>query len=533
MGEVLLAWNAGYLRSLMSQSETAETTLRQRKARLRRLVSDLFAERSLVIASNRGPLTFERSRSGKLRRRRGAGGVVSAISAISQYANPVWICSPISSVDREMAGETAGQPTAYSTTDYDFCLRFVLTKQESYDEYYSTVSNPLLWFLQHYMWTLARSPTFTPEMWSAWESYQEVNQAFAEAITEEVARAGKPAIIMLQDYHLYLCPGTLAPRLPESCLLSHFVHIPWPGPDYWMILPPTIRQQILSSLCSNDILGFHTRRYALNFLRTCQSLLPGAEVDYSSSTVNRGGKILRVRSYPISIDIAALRRMSKARRTARQREHLLPRLGERTVVRVDRIEPSKNVIRGFQAFDLLLERHPQHLGKVRLIASLVPSRLAIEEYQQYLEEIVVAAQRINLRHGDSEWQPVKLYVGENYPRAVAMMQLYDVLLVNPIADGMNLVAKEGPVVNEQDGVLVLSEGAGASEELGEAALVVSPYDLVETAEALHRALVMSPRERAQRARTLRGIVEGHTVTDWLHDQLLDLSHALASPISAS
>jgi trehalose 6-phosphate synthase len=423
-----------------------------------------------------------------------------------------------------MARKAQGEPMAHATTDYDFRLRFVLAEEESYDKYYSTVSNPLLWFLQHYMWDVVRSPTFVPEMWSAWESYEEVNRAFAEAIAEEVARAGKPTIIMLQDYHLYLCPGAVAPRLPENCLLLHFVHIPWPGPDYWMILPATIREQILTSLCSNDILGFHTDRYALNFLRTCQSLLPGAEVDYSSSTVKRDGKILRVRSYPISIDVSALRRVARARGTARHREHLLPRLGEQTIVRIDRIDPSKNVVRGFQAFDLLLERYPDYLGRVRLIAFLVPSRLTIDQYQQYLEEIVVLAQRINLKYGDGEWQPLKLYVGENYPRAVAAMQLYDVLLVNPIIDGMNLVAKEGPVVNEQDGVLVLSEGAGSSEELGEAALVVSPYDVVEMAEALHRAVAMSNRERAQRARTLREIVEGHTVTDWLYDQLLDLSH---------
>ena len=160
---------------------------------------------------------------------------------------------------------------------------------------------------------------------------------------------------------------------------------------------------------------------------------------------------------------------------------------------------------------------------MRFLALLVPSRLEIEEYDQYLEEIIVLAQRINLKYGDREWQPVKLYVGEDHARAVAAMQLYDVLLVNPMIDGMNLVAKEGPVVNERDGVLVLSEGAGASEQLGEGALVISPYDVVQTAEALHRALVMSPAERAERARILCRTVEDHRVGDWLYDQLLDLS----------
>ncbi|NIN65656.1 MAG: trehalose-6-phosphate synthase, partial [Anaerolineae bacterium] len=438
--------------SRMTQPDQGQLTVRQRRARLRRLVKELFAERSLVIASNRGPVTFERSASGSLRRRRGTGGVVSAVSAISRYANPVWICSPMSSVDREMAQEAEGQLMDHSTVDYHFRLRFVLTEEEAYDNYYSVVSNPLLWFLQHYMWDAPRTPTFTDETWSAWESYEEVNQAFAEAIAGEVARAGKPAIVMLQDYHLYLCPGALATQLPKGCIVSHFIHIPWPGPDYWMILPPSVREQILSSLSRCDIIGFQSERYALNFMRTCQTLLPHTEVDYDSGTVRWGGKTLIVRHYPISLDTAALRRTSKARSTARHREHLLPRLGEQTIVRVDRIEPSKNIVRGFEAYDLLLERHPEHLGQVRLMAFLVPSRLSIEEYQQYLEEIVVLAQGINLRHGHNGWQPVKLYVGENYHRAVAGMQLYDVLLVNPIIDGMNLVAKEGPVVNERDGV---------------------------------------------------------------------------------
>jgi len=517
----------------MTQSETTGLTPRQRRGLLRRLVGDLFLQRSLVIASNRGPLTFQRSKSGKVRRRRGTGGVVSAVSAISRYANPLWICSPMSSVDREMASERPGQLMAQSTKDYDFRLRFVLTEEDSYREYYSTVSNPLLWFIQHYMWDVSHSPTFTPEMWTAWESYQAVNRAFAETIAEEVARAGKPAIIMLHDYHLYLCPGALAPRLPDGCLLSHFIHIPWPGPDYWMILPRIIREHILGSLCSNDILGFHTKRYATNFLRTCQTLLPGADVDYSSHTVKRHGKTVRVCSYPISIDITALRKTASRRKASQEREYLVPRLGEKTIVRIDRIDPSKNIVRGFQAFDLLLEWYPEHRRGVRFLAFLVPSRLQVEEYQQYLEETTQAAQRINLKYGDSGWQPVELFVGEDYARAVAGMQLYDVLLVNPIIDGMNLVAKEGPVVNERDGVLVLSEGAGACEELSEAALVVSPYDLMETAEWLHRALAMSPRERAQRAKTLRRIVEGHTVTDWLYDQLLDLSHLEGSFVRAS
>lgn len=510
----------------MSKPQRKPPSIRRRRARLRRLVSELFADRSLIIASNRGPVTFDESRSGRLRATRGTGGMVSAVSAISRYASPIWICSPMTSADRKLALQHPGELIPYSTKDYDFRVRFVLTEEESYEEYYLTVSNPLLWFLQHYMWDLVRDPTFGPEVWSAWKNYQQVNQAFAETIAAQTTSGRKRAIVILQDYHLYLCPGALAPLMPEGSLLSQFIHTPFPGPDYWMVLPPTVREQILASLCCNDVLGFHTRRYALSFLRTCESLLPGARVDYSALTVGRAGKTLFVRAYPISVDLRSLRRLAKARKTREERDHLLRRLGEQTILRVDRIDPSKNIVRGFKALDLLFERHPDHLGHVRMLALLVPSRLGIEEYRKYLDEVIVAAQRLNLKYGDRAWEPVKLIVGEDRARAIAAMQLYDVLLVNPIIDGMNLVAKEGPVVNERDGVLVISEGAGASEELAGGALVVSPYDVVQTAESLHRALTMSPEERAERATELRSSVEQQTVGDWLYDQLVDLSQIL-------
>ena len=507
----------------MAKPEDASMTVRQRRTRLRKTARVLFADRRLIVASNRGPITFYRTSAGKVRRRRGTGGVVSAVSAISRYVNPVWICSPMSDVDREMAEEASAEPLPVSTGEYTFSLRFVLSEEETYRQYYSEISNPLLWFLQHHMWDAVRSPTFTADLWSAWDSYREVNRAFADAIVAEAEGPDKPVVVMLQDYHLYLCAGELPSRLPEGSLVCQFVHIPWPGPDYWMILPPAVRESILSSLCCNTILGFHTKRWARNFLRSCQSLLPGADVDYDSQTVAVKGNLLQVRTYPISIDVVALQRVRRADGTAKHREHLLPRLGEQTIVRVDRVEPSKNIFRGFRAFDLLLERYPKYVGKVRFLAFLVPSRLGIEEYQRYLEEIVVLVQRINLKYGDAEWQPVKLYVGEDYARAVAGMQLYDVLLVNPIVDGMNLVAKEGVIVNEQDGVLVLSEGAGANEELGDAALIVSPYDLVDMADAMHRALRMGEEERKTRAGTLRARVQQHSVTDWLYSQLLDFT----------
>lgn len=501
---------------------------RQHRVQLRSLSQRILAGRRLIVASNRGPVEFSRTREGDIRGRRGSGGLVTAVSAIGRLAHRVvWVASAMTAEDREMAARAAGQPIRGSGRDEGLRLRFVVTPPEAYHQYYEVISNPLLWFLHHYLWDAPRAPNITDEIWRAWEDgYKQVNHAFAQAILEELARDRSPALVMLQDYHLYLCPGYLRRQLPRGTTLQQFVHIPWPGPTYWEMLPPPMRQAIFSSLCSNDILGFHTDSYVLNFLRTCESHLPGARVDYRARTVALGRRVVRVRAYPISIDVVALRDFSRSLAVQRQQDRLREHLGEQTIVRIDRLEPSKNILRGFAAFRRLLERHPRYRGRLKFLAFLVPSRLGVEEYQRYLEEILVAGEWINVHLGDEEWKPVDIFVGDNYARAVAAMQLYDVLLVNPIIDGMNLVAKEGPVVNQQDGVLVLSEGAGAHEQLREGALIVSAYDIVGTSRALQRALEMGPAERRRREAILRRQVEAEDITRWLYHQLVDLQELI-------
>ncbi|MCC6802976.1 MAG: trehalose-6-phosphate synthase, partial [Anaerolineae bacterium] len=188
---------------------------------------------------------------------------------------------------------------------------------------------------------------------------------------------------------------------------------------------------------------------------------------------------------------------------------------------------------GFLAFRDLLTAYPEHRGKVQMVALLVPSRMEVAEYQTYLQEIMAVAGLINADFSDAFWEPTRIIIGNNYPRAIAAMQLYDVLLVNPIADGMNLVAKEGPLVNERDGVLVLSELAGAFYELGDDSLTISPYDIYSTAEALHQALTMPREERAKRAGTLREQVRGAGVKAWFFHQVEDALRALDSQPSSS
>jgi trehalose 6-phosphate synthase len=373
------------------------------------------------------------------------------------------------------------------------------------------------------MWDVPRAPVIDRDTWQAWEDgYRVVNCAFADAIAQQVQASTRPTLVMLQDYHLYLVGRYLraALRKRRRPTILHFVHIPWPGPEYWRILPPIMREAILNSLCAVDLLGFQTQADAQNFLRTCESHLPKAKAKYKRGTVHYKKHVTHVRDFPISIDVDALRNLALSAEVAEHRFEIEDMIGgQKLILRIDRIEPSKNIVRGFLAFEEMLELYPQHRGKVQLLALLVPSRMDVDEYTTYLDDIMATAGRVNATYGDSEWEPVRVLVGDSYPRAVAAMQLYDVLLVNAIVDGMNLVAKEGPILNTRDGVLILSERAGARQQLEVGALIVSPCDVYATGEALHQALSMPPEERHMRAQQLCHLVEHEDITAWLCHQL--------------
>jgi trehalose 6-phosphate synthase len=348
-----------------------------------------------------------------------------------------------------------------------------------------------------------------------------VNQAFARALAEEAQRDTRPPFFFIHDYHLYLAPGELRRLLPDAAIL-HFTHIPWPGPRYWGILPSFMRYEIHDKLCSANIVGLQTMRDVRNFLLCCESFLEGATVDYRACTVLRDGRLTQVTNYPISMDACGLRQLAVSPEVERYERALTPLTRDITIVRVDRAEPSKNVIRGFRAYETLLDRYPDLRGRIAFLAFLVPSRTELPVYQTYTDELFEVATAINDRYGTDDWQPIRLFYEENYVQAVAAMRLYDILLVNPIVDGMNLVAKEGPLVNTRDGVLVLSEMAGAHEQLGHYALSVSPTDLEGTVRALHAAISMHPDERRRRAAALRRAVQEEDVTFWMERQFRDL-----------
>ena len=476
-------------------------------------------ERSLIVVANRGPVTFEGTDDDSVNMKRGTGGLVTALIGLARHANVSWIACARTEADA--VWDKGVVPLSNSQGHMQ--VHFLTPDSDAYEGYYNVIANPLLWFLQHSMWDVPRAPIIDRQTWQAWETgYQVINRLFADAVVEQVRAAPRPVLVMLQDYHLYLVARKVRQQLRQrrKLTLQHFIHIPWPGPDYWRILPGTMRQAILDSLCAVDLLGFQTREDALNLLRTCEAYLPSAHVNYKRGNIWYRNRTTYVRDFPISIDVAALNRLAASDEVAQHRKELQGIIGRRRLIlRIDRIEPSKNIVRGFQAFEEMLEIYPKHRGHVKFLALLVPSRLDVNEYQNYLDELMAAAGRINARFGDSRWEPVRILVGENYPRAIAALQCYDVLLVNAIADGMNLVAKEGPIVNQRDGVLILSERTGARQQLEPGAIVIAPCDVYATAQALHQGLTLSPKKRREKAGRLRWLIEREDITAWIEQQL--------------
>ena len=489
--------------------------------RLKELCSQRLSPRRIVLASNRGPIEYYLTEDGQLHSRRGSGGVVTALSSLSRYGELDWIASAMGRGDREMAQRAEGKRFKAPIDNDNLYLRFLVFSRNTYHKYYSIICNPLLWFLQHYMWNSPTTPNIDIVTHDAWENgYVPVNQAFAKAIIEEATISELPPIVILNDYHLYLASTYIRRQMPDV-MIQHFTHIPWPALSYWQLLPRSMRQAIFQGLCAADIVGLQTMRDVHNFLHCCESSIDEVEVDYGQHTVKIEGRLVRVKAYPISVDVVGLKKLVSSARLQEYEQKLRPLCGEQTIVRVDRAEPSKNIIRGFKAFDKLLERHPEFRGKVRFIAFLVPTRSHLRLYQRYMQEVIQLIEAINSKHGSEEWYPIDFFYENNYLQAIAGMRLYDVLLVNAVIDGMNLVAKEGPTVNNHDGVLILSETVGACAQLGENALTVSPADLEGTTQALYTALTMPPDERKKRATALKKSIEEADITDWLWHLLED------------
>jgi len=359
----------------------------------------------------------------------------------------------------------------------------------------------VLWFLYHGLFDLARRPRFDRHLRDAWDGYVAVNAAFAQAITDDAADGER---VLVHDYHLALVPGMVRAERPDL-RLTHFTHTPFCGPNSIRVLPTDMAEALCGSMASVPC-GFHTARWARAYVASATDVL--------------GREPTAPYAAPLGPDPAALARLAASPAAVRAAAELDELVGDRKLVlRSDRIDLSKNIVRGFHVFDELLRTHPEWRRRVVFVAMLNRSRSSLAEYLAYETEVEQAAQRVNERWGTPDWQPVVTDTRDDYEQTIAGLTRFDALLVNPVKDGLNLVAKEGPLLNRRDGVVLLSPEAGAYDELADAVVAIHPYDIEQGAHAMHVALTMPDDERAARAVRLCDLAEVHTPQTWLHELL--------------
>lgn len=484
--------------------------------------------RRLIVATNRGPVEYYLTQDRTLKSRRGTGGVITALIDAGSQMEMSWVAMAMTEGDRIAAKEAQQHNGSVSPPIHGqkVHLHYVTISKAAYRKHYEKISNQLLWFLQHYLYNPNEDSSTARRVQDAWENgYRVANQAIADAVIAEIESETTKPVVMLHDYHLYLAARMIRQKHP-TIVMQHFIHIPWPDVRCWHFLPSNIAQEIYQGMAGNDIIGFQTERDARNFLEGARTLLDGAVVDFEEGAIWWQGHRTQTRAYPISISVTAERKTVNSAAGKRAAAEIQALLGEQTIMRVDRIEPTKNILRGFQAYAELLESHPEMQGKVSFLAFLVPSRQSLSEYKRYTADVMKIIDEVNRKYGTNDWQPITAFYGNDRTRALAAMQYYDVLLVNPIIDGMNLVAKEGPAVNQLNGLLVLSRTVGAFQQLGKASVPTSPTDVKETAQALYTALTMPAEERRSKATLARLIVERQDLHAWMRRQIADINQQL-------
>ncbi|MGW3627053.1 alpha,alpha-trehalose-phosphate synthase (UDP-forming) [Streptomyces sp. NPDC000880] len=452
------------------------------------------AAAQVLVASNRGPVTYTLSEDGSLDARRGGGGLVSGLSAIGSEAAALWVCAALGDGDHEAVRRGVGEPGVLML-DIDEAV---------HSDAYNGIANSVLWFIHHMLYQTPLEPVFDQEFRRQWASYETYNRAFADALA---AQAAQGAAVLVQDYHLALVPGMLRELRPDL-RIGHFSHTPWAPVDYFRMLPDDIAEQLLRGLLGADRTCFLTWRWADAFVSCCTELLGGTgSTAIGVHGLGADADFLRERAHRPDVD----------ERLAALREQIGP--GRKSIVRVDRTELSKNIVRGMLAYRQLLETRPEWRERVVHVAFAYPSRQDLAVYRDYTAEVQRLADEINSAYGTATWSPVVLHVKDDFARSLAAYRLADVALVNPIRDGMNLVAKEIPVVSEEGCVLVLSREAGAYEELREDAVTVNPYDVTGTADALHVALTMPDDERSRHTKRLAAAATALPPQKWFLDQL--------------
>lgn len=446
----------------------------------------------LVVAFNRGPVGFVLDEDGKPVPRPNAGGVAPSLADALAGSGASWVAAAQGEADRAVAEQ--------GDVDVDgIGVRLLELPEEVQRGAYNVVANGTLWFLNHGLFERARRPSFDRHWFEAWDGYRAYNHAFAEAVVEVAAEG---AVVLVHDYHLCLAGAELARRRPDLRTV-HFTHTPWCEPGDLAVLPAAVVAELLEGMAGYGACGFHTQRWADAFAR-CAAQLGTVRPPVFSS--------------PLGVDAHRFAELTASAECAERRAELLESAGgRRLVVRSERVDLSKNLVRGFRAFGDLLEQHPEWRDRVVFVAQCYASRESLPEYLAYRNEAEHVVELVNARFGTGGWTPIVFDVDDDLVRSVAALTCYDVLLVNPIRDGLNLVAKEGPLANTVDGVLLLSREAGAFDELADGAVEVHPYDLAQTSGALAAALSMDAGERRRRAELLRNAVLARSPATWLAD----------------
>lgn len=482
----------------------------------------------LIVATNRGPIEYFLGPENTLQYQHHADGIGTVLLEVGKRIDLTWIAVAMTEGDRIAlrSAQQNGKLLPSPLYSQNMQLRYVAIPETVYQKHYEKISNQVFWFLQHYLHNPAENIIDGDQIQDAWTNgYCVTNQAIADAVSAEIDLESIPAVVMLHDYHLYLASSMIR-KEHSSVVMQQFIHIPWPDIRYWYFLPSNITQAIYLGLIGNDIIGFQTELDRRNFLEGACRVLEDAIVDFDEGTIWWQGRRTWVRAYPISISVTGERQIIECPAGRQSAEKIRSLLGEQTIMRVDRIEPTKNIVLGFQAYAQLLDEHHDLLGKVTFLAFLVPSRQALPEYQQYNADVLEIIEAINQKYSTDSWTPIHAFIGDDRTRALVAMQFYDVLLVNSIIDGMNLVAKEGPIINQRNGILVLSRTVGAFQQLSKASIPISPRDIAETAQALYKALTLSPEERLIKATLARQLVERDDLNVWLAQQIQDINELL-------
>ena len=473
------------------------------------LRSELHGNEVIAIA-NREPYIHIRTDQG-IRVQHPASGLVTALEPVMRACSGTWIAHGSGSADRDVVDRRDRIDVPPETPSYR--LRRIWLTPEEERGYYLGFANEGLWPLCHIAHV---RPTFRS---SDWEHYRNVNAKFARAVGDE-AHSPDP-IVLVQDYHFALVPRMIRNQMPDSTIIT-FWHIPWPNPESFAICP--WRAELLDGMLGSSILGFHTRFHANNFLDTVDRVLE-ARVDRETLTVSYQGKLTQVHVYPISIDWPATdphgeTKVADAKKKVRER--LGVPLQHHIGIGIDRLDYTKGIIERFNAVARLLELQPQWAGTFTFVQIAAPSRALIDNYREYGDRVRALAAEINAKYKDAGAPPIVLIT--EHHEADAVYEYYraaDVCIVTSLHDGMNLVAKEFVASrDDEQGVLILSQFAGASRELAEA-LIVNPYDADQCGATLHKALTMKSDEQRDRMRFMRGIVREFNVYRWAGRMLLD------------